>query len=213
MTSTAGDTTDATQTHGPVRGIQALSLERHAQARHTAVDQCYSTHVLPSCQLRAGTMVQSPKQRSSVPVHSHRTHRAETAPESGRFERKPHSPGRRSTLITAIQPDERINKAATRYAAPSAHAYAHGRLTNDNTGQSAYSKIMMDQGNLVKTGVAISEAFFQKLGLRYERLSRTKVGTACKGAQMTLIGWTEPFSLRFDGVNRIFLSKLLSSAS
>ena len=207
MTSTAGDTTDATQTHGPVRGIQALSLERHAQARHTAVDRCYSTHVLPSCQLRAGTMVQSPKQRSSVPVHSHRTHRAETALESGRFERKPHSPGRRSTQITAIQPDERINKAATRYAAPSAHAYAHGRLTNDNTGQSAYSKIMMDQGNLVKTGVAISEAFFQKLGLRYERLSRTKVGTACKGAQMTLIGWTEPFSLRFDGVNRIFSIK------
>ena len=63
---------------------------------------------------------------------------------------------------------------------------------------------MINQGNLLGTGVGISEAFFRKLNVGYARLARIKVETAAKGMGMSKLGLTELFTLSLDGIDTLF---------
>jgi dUTPase len=57
---------------------------------------------------------------------------------------------------------------------------------------------MIDQGNLIRSGVAISEQFAKKLGLPYHKLTPAKVGTAATGGHLTKLGITKVFTVRFN---------------
>ena len=68
-------------------------------------------------------------------------------------------------------------------------------------------KMMIDQGNLLGVGVAISEDTFRRMDLRYETISQSNVGTAGKGLGMTRLGRTRPFTIRIDGIKKAFQTK------
>ncbi len=87
------------------------------------------------------------------------------------------------------------------------HAYVYGRVSNDTSAKHVKTKMMVDQGNLLTSGVGVSEAFFKKMGLHYEKICRSNVATAGKGLGMTKLGQTKPFTIRLDGINKAFKTK------
>ena len=98
--------------------------------------------------------------------------------------------------------DPSINKVAT------GKAYIYRRATNQTTGQSYQTKIMIDQGNLIQSGIAISEDFFKRMKLQYSKIIRNgRCTTAGKGLGMTKLGISEDFSLRINGIHTVFDTK------
>ena len=63
---------------------------------------------------------------------------------------------------------------------------------------------MIDQGNLLSTGVGISKAFFKKMKLKYAKITKSNVKTAANGMGMTKLGLTEIFTLSIEGIKMIF---------
>ena len=87
-------------------------------------------------------------------------------------------------------------------------AYARGRAHNMVKGVKRSIRVMIDNGNLVSQGVAVSSKFMEKMGLGYSSLGRGRVPTAGSGA-MTNMGISEPFSLKLDGISKTFTVKAL----
>ena len=65
-------------------------------------------------------------------------------------------------------------------------------------------KILVDSGNLTRCGVAISEKFRQRMGLKLATIGGRKVGTAGAGLGMTQIGVSRSFDLRIPGIRKTF---------
>ena len=74
----------------------------------------------------------------------------------------------------------------------------------NGAGKITKAKILVDSGNLTKTGVAISEGFRQKMGLKLASVGGRKVSTAGTGLGMTRIGISQPFEMRIPGIHTIF---------
>ena len=86
----------------------------------------------------------------------------------------------------------------------SGQAFIYGKATDNLSGRQQRTKMMVDNGNLLSTGVGISEAFFKRLGLKYEKINRRRIGTAGQGLNMTMLGQTKKFTIRLDGISRAF---------
>ena len=106
---------------------------------------------------------------------------------------------RRPTVSPDTQPG--IHRLAT------GDAYIYGRVSNDEKGTHKRTKMMVDQGNLLGAGVGISEGFFKQVNLQYDKISKSKVGTAGKGMAMTKLGTTKPFTIRLEGIQKVFQTK------
>ena len=68
---------------------------------------------------------------------------------------------------------------------------------------------MVDNGNLTRTGVAVSEKFMQTLQLGYNSVGKGIVPTARKGQGMTNLGISEEFTLRLNGLMKAYNVKAL----
>ena len=79
----------------------------------------------------------------------------------------------------------------------------HGQVRNDQ-GKITRAKILLDSGNLTRAGIAISEAFRQKMQLKLASLGGRKVSTAGTGLGMTRMGVSQPFQMRIPGIQGIF---------
>ena len=86
-------------------------------------------------------------------------------------------------------------------------AYVYGKLRNNEDGTDISIKIMVDQGNLLENGVAMSEECFNKLKLKYSKLQKSRVGTAAQSSPMTKLGISQTFSLRLKGITKVFRTK------
>ena len=62
---------------------------------------------------------------------------------------------------------------------------------NLSTGQQLRVKSMIDSGNTLRRGVAITDAFRKRLGLKYSSVRPKTVGTADKTGKMIQLGITE----------------------
>ena len=71
---------------------------------------------------------------------------------------------------------------------------------NLSTGQQLRVKSMIDSGNTLRRGVAITDAFRKKLGLKYSSVRPKTVGTADKTGKMIQLGITEEFELKIEGI-------------
>ena len=71
---------------------------------------------------------------------------------------------------------------------------------NLETGQKLKVKSMIDSGNMLRCGVAITDAFRKKLGLKFYNRKTKTVGTADKSGKMVQIGISEEFKLKIDGI-------------
>ena len=71
---------------------------------------------------------------------------------------------------------------------------------NTTTGQQVRVKSMIDSGNTLRYGVAITNEFRRKLGLRYDSMRSKTVGTADKTGKMTQLGISKKFTLKIDGI-------------
>ena len=106
------------------------------------------------------------------------------------------------------KPPETIGQVTETHHLPTrnpAHGkvYVYGQVRN-KMGKVTKAKILVDSGNLTKTGVAISENFQQKMGLKLAFIGGRKVSTAGAGLGMTRIGLSQPFEMRIPGIQRIF---------
>ena len=91
-----------------------------------------------------------------------------------------------------------IHKVAT------GHVYIYGQAQNVSIGLSITTKMMVDQGNLLGTGVGMSEAFLKNMKLGYMKIARSNVRMAAKGAEMTRLGLSKPFTIHLDGIRTGF---------
>ena len=78
---------------------------------------------------------------------------------------------------------------------------------NMTTGQQVRVKSMIDSGNTLRYGVAITDEFRRKLGLRYDSMRSKTVGTADKTGKMTQLGISEKFTLKIDGIGGYWSGK------
>ena len=83
-------------------------------------------------------------------------------------------------------------------------AYAMGSV-RDAQGKLLHIRVLVDSGNLIKTGVAISEKFHKQLGVGYSQQNTGKVGTAGKGSTMLKLGKSNDFRLRIKGISKVFI--------
>ena len=82
-------------------------------------------------------------------------------------------------------------------------AYAYATVQNAQ-GKILKTKVLIDSGNLISTGVAINEKFHKQLGVGYYRQNIGKVGTAGKGTCMTKLGRSNKFCLKIQGIKQTF---------
>ena len=71
---------------------------------------------------------------------------------------------------------------------------------NLTTGQQLKVKSMIDSGNTLRCGVAITDAFRKKLGLKFYSMRTKTMGTANKTGKMIQIGISEEFELDIDHI-------------
>ena len=71
---------------------------------------------------------------------------------------------------------------------------------NLTTGQQLKVKSMIDSGNTLRCGVAITDASRNKLGLKFYSIWTKTVGTADKTGKMVQLGISEEFELKIDGI-------------
>ena len=82
-------------------------------------------------------------------------------------------------------------------------SYSEGNVRNEG-GDITECKIMVDNDNITRLGVIISEAFRQKMRLGLTKVGGKNVATAAAGQGMTRIGISKPFDLRISGIRRTF---------
>jgi len=58
---------------------------------------------------------------------------------------------------------------------------------------------MIDQGNTLRSGIAISRELHKKLGGKFEKLGGQTANTAKKGAKLKIIGQSKPMYIQFSG--------------
>ena len=63
---------------------------------------------------------------------------------------------------------------------------------------------MIDNGNISKNGIVMSEKFMQKLQLKYVKLQRGIIPTAGEHQGMTRLGVTEAFTLKLKGISNVY---------
>ena len=68
---------------------------------------------------------------------------------------------------------------------------------------------MIENGNISKHGVVISEKFMQRLQLRYSKLQKGIIPTAGEHQGMTRLSITEIFTLKLDGISNTYSVKAL----
>ena len=78
-----------------------------------------------------------------------------------------------------------------------------GKVRNED-GKVTQAKILVDSGNLTRCGVAISEPFRKKMGLKLAIKGRKKISTAGAGLPMTQTGVSRAFDLRIPGIRETF---------
>ena len=78
---------------------------------------------------------------------------------------------------------------------------------NMTTGQQVRVKSMIDSGNTLRYGVAITDEFRRKLGLRYNGMWSKTVGMADKTGKMIQLGVSEEFELKIDGIGGYWLGR------
>ena len=66
---------------------------------------------------------------------------------------------------------------------------------------------MIDSGNTLNTGVAISDKLRKKMGLRYDNLRKRTVGTANQKGKLIQLGETEEITIRLDGTGAVWTGK------
>ena len=88
-------------------------------------------------------------------------------------------------------------------------AYALGTVRNISNGKKQNIKAMIDNGNISKHGIVISEKLMQKLDLRYSKLQKGIIPTAGEHQGMTRLGVTEKFTLQLNGISNTYSIKAL----
>ena len=83
-------------------------------------------------------------------------------------------------------------------------AYAMGYVRNAQ-GNLLHIRVLIDSGNLIKTGVAISEKFHKQLVIGYSQQNTCKVGITGKGSTMIKLGKSNDFRLRIEGISKVFI--------
>ena len=68
---------------------------------------------------------------------------------------------------------------------------------------------MIDNGNISKHGVVISEIFMQRLQLKYSKLQKGIIPTAGEHQGMARLSITETFTLKLDGISNTYSVKAL----
>ena len=66
------------------------------------------------------------------------------------------------------------------------------------------AKGIVDTGNTLKSTMAISKEFHEKLGVGFKSLKRKKIGTASKGASMFSLGISNTIKVRFPGLGKTY---------
>ena len=73
---------------------------------------------------------------------------------------------------------------------------------NMTTGQQLKVKSMIDSGNTLHYGVAITDEFRKRLGLKHYSMRTKTVGTANKTWKMIQLGISEEYELKIDGKSK-----------
>ena len=74
-------------------------------------------------------------------------------------------------------------------------------------GQKTRVKTMIDSGNTLDIGVAISDRFRKRMGLKYANLRRKVVGTANQKGKIIQLGETEEITIQLDGTGAKWTGK------
>ena len=61
-------------------------------------------------------------------------------------------------------------------------------------------KVIVDTGNTLRAGVAISKKLHQQLGVGFKRLKKESIGTAAQGKGMMSMGYSNEVKLRIQGI-------------
>ena len=88
-------------------------------------------------------------------------------------------------------------------------AYALGRAYNTRKGVQKSYKLMVDNGNTTSLGVVVNEEFMRQMNLGYATLGQGTVPTAARSQGMTNLGVSENFSLRINGLKKVYSVKAL----
>ena len=62
------------------------------------------------------------------------------------------------------------------------------------------TRVMIDQGNTLRSGIAISRELHKKLNGKFEKIGGRTANTAKKGAKLKIIGQSEPMYIQFKGL-------------
>ena len=82
-------------------------------------------------------------------------------------------------------------------------AYVNGTIKWDESGENCPRRIMLDSGNLIPNGVAISDRFLKEAGVSLVKRMRRKCNTAKENECMYQIGESTPLSIRLPGFSRV----------
>ena len=82
-------------------------------------------------------------------------------------------------------------------------AYVNGEIKWDESGKNCPRRIMIDSGNLIPNGVAISDRFLREAGASLVKRMRRKCNTAKESECMWQIGEATPISIRLPGFSRV----------
>ena len=96
---------------------------------------------------------------------------------------------------------QRIQDISEKMRSRAAYALA---TVQDAQGTTLNTKVLIDSGNLISAGVAISEKFHKKLGVGFYRRNIGTVGTAGIGTSMTKLGRSKEFRLKVQGIKQPF---------
>ena len=102
------------------------------------------------------------------------------------------------------EPEEDLSEAENsikNIGQPHRSDYALGNANNTRNGVKQNIKAMIDNGNISKHGVVISEKCMQRLQLKYSKLQKGIIPTAGEHQGMTRLGVTEMFTLWLDGIS------------
>ena len=59
------------------------------------------------------------------------------------------------------------------------------------------TRVMIDQGNTLRSGIAISQELHKKLNGKFEKIGGRTANTAKKGAKLKIIGQSKPMYVQF----------------
>ena len=110
-------------------------------------------------------------------------------------------------VTNLLQNTENLDECVQSVEGAHRRTYVNAMLRTVEGGPVLRTRVMIDQGNTLHSGVAMSQELHRKLGGLFERLGGRAANTAKKGAKLRVIGQSRPLYIKFGLQNRKFMIK------